>query len=438
MPGLDPIPNYVAVFQPRVVGSQLKPPYFTPMRIVIVIDSLNGGGAERIMCLMSNYWADKGWTVTALASHQAKRAPFYILSPKVHFHDLDVQGPARTLNRLLKGKPKSNSNDSVAPRDSNAETNDQPGGLKKLLRPIVWRTETLYALLKLRIAIKKAKPQIVLSFLDHLSVLTIMSMTGLRIPVVAYEQVDPHNHELNEFWVRMRHKFYPRATKVVVQTRAGAKYFREDVQPKIVIIPNPVIIPPQRSETEILPFRPGRKCLIGVGRLHTQKGFDFLLEAFQGLVEEFPEWDLFIFGEGDERASLTAQIELLGLKDRAVLAGTTGRPIDAMKLSDVFVLSSRFEGFPNVLCEAMAAGCTVVSYACPTGPDEIIRDGIDGVLVPQVGDIAGLQEGLRRVMRDEALRKQLSEAATDIQRRFPLEVVMKMWEDTLNPLALPD
>jgi GalNAc-alpha-(1->4)-GalNAc-alpha-(1->3)-diNAcBac-PP-undecaprenol alpha-1,4-N-acetyl-D-galactosaminyltransferase len=368
------------------------------MKLTIVVDNLNGGGAERIMSIMANFWAEKGWEITVITTHQGSREPFYRLVPAVSHVDLDI-----------------------------------PGWLKI---PLMWRIESVLTVLLLRRALRQSNPSVILSFLDKLSVQTLMAATGLPIPVVVSERIDPHHHELTEKWVELRNRFYPRAAKVVVQTRAGAKYFRPDVLRNTVVIPNPVIIPPNGSDAEPLPFKFGRKCLVAAGRLNPQKGFDFLLEAFQRLAFDYPDWDLYIFGEGELRPSLESQITNLGLEGRAILAGKSGRLNDVFRAADVFVLSSRYEGFPNVLCEAMASGCAVVSFACPTGPDEIIRHGVDGLLVSEVGDIDGLTEAVRTCISNDGLRKKLAENAPDVMRRFPLEVVMKMWEDILSPLSL--
>jgi glycosyltransferase involved in cell wall biosynthesis len=170
----------------------------------------------------------------------------------------------------------------------------------------------------------------------------------------------------------------------VTPSRGVLESFPRAIRARGRVIANPVdLTPPRRRLT-------GTGRLVAVGRLVHQKGFDLLLRAFARIAPEHPQWTLTIWGEGDRRRQLEALCTELGLLEQVALPGLTERPGQWLEDAEVFVLSSRFESFGNVITEAMVAGLPVVAFDCPWGPGEILRDGEDGLLVPpeDVGALA--------------------------------------------------
>ncbi len=261
---------------------------------------------------------------------------------------------------------------------------------------------------------------------------------GLPVSCIGSERIHPPMVRLGFCWECLRSVVYARLQAVIVLSELSAEWLRRHTKAgRIVVIHNPVLWPlPSIESTRDLGkvMRIERRILLAVGRLTAQKGFDLLLHAFANIAEVLPNWDLVIVGEGLQREELEIQIQRLGLCERVVLPGRIASMSECYTAADIYVMSSRFEGFPNTLAEAMAYGLPAVSFDCPTGPRDIIRNEVDGLLVPYM-DVTALAQALARLMRDEGLRAKMAQRAVDARERFAMDRIAGMWEKLFGELS---
>jgi glycosyltransferase involved in cell wall biosynthesis len=175
------------------------------------------------------------------------------------------------------------------------------------------------------------------------------------------------------------------------------------------------------------------KTVLAAGRLTGQKGFDMLIPAFGDVVRTHPDWRLRICGRGHLREELERLIADAELGDVIDLAGPRDLE-EEMANASIFALSSRYEGFPVVLLEAMSKGMAVVSFDCPTGPADVVDDHRNGILVP-LGDVAGLATGIREFIEDEGLRRRCADAAVETASSYTMDAVGREWDELLEELA---
>lgn len=351
------------------------------MKLTLVIARLSAGGAERVMTRMANHWAERGWRVTLLTFDDGAEPPFFELHPAVRHRPLGIAVRGHSVRTVAR------------------------------------------QLAVLRRSIRASDPRVLISFLDKINVLVLWATRGLGLPVIVSERTAVAHQPFSGVWKVLRRWTYPLAARLVVQHRDSLACFSAAVRRKGRVVPNPVVPPAARTAA---PAR-NANVILAMGRLTAQKGFDMLLKAFAAAAAGFPEWSLVIWGEGDHRGALEALRDELGLHGRAFFPGLTPEPFEEMRQADLFILSSRFEGFPNVLCEALACGLPVVAFDCPHGPGELVRDGVDGMLVPP-GDVQALAAALRGLMWDAPARRRLAARAPEVVERFGLEKVMGTWD----------
>jgi glycosyltransferase involved in cell wall biosynthesis len=225
-------------------------------------------------------------------------------------------------------------------------------------------------------------------------------------------------------------RYYPRLDAYSVLTQADAAAFSEllDGATRIVCNANGVSdLGGVRSSNE-------SNIIVAAGRLVPQKGFDRLIPAWAKVAQKYPDWELRIFGAGKLRERLDDQICELGVAESARLMGYTDRLPEEMAQAAFFVMSSRFEGFPMVLLEAMGCGLPIVSFDCPNGPRDLITHGKDGFLAPN-GDIDGLAAAMIEMIELGAARPSFGDAAFAKAKEYELGPVARRWEELLMELA---
>ncbi|MBN8501918.1 MAG: glycosyltransferase family 4 protein [Sphingomonadales bacterium] len=303
---------------------------------------------------------------------------------------------------------------------------------KGFLASIVSNVRRIVAL---RRTLSAIRPHVSLGMMSSSAIL--LAFAGLGLPGRKYgsERVYPPMLPLHPGKAKVRRYAYGLLDGVVCQTAEVAKWVALNTRAKDVpVVPNPISLPLPRSEPTVRPadhLSPGASCLLAVGRLSEQKQFDRLVETFARIAADHPLWKLVILGDGPDRNTLEAQARALGMSERIHLLGSCGNLEDWYRRADLFVLTSRFEGFPNVLLEAMAHGAPVVAMNCPTGPSDMIEDRVDGILVPP-DDFEALEATLRTTMTDASLRARLATAAEGVNARFATSRIMELWNRSLG------
>lgn len=370
------------------------------MRIAFNITSLQMGGAERVLSGMADYWCRRGWHVTVVTYDDGLSRPFFDLHPAVERIGMD------NARRPYAG----------------------------LVRALVRNVSRVF---DLRRAIVASRPDCVIAMGEVNGTRALLAALGLGIPVIVSEHTDYYELAASKngwIWIFLRRLLYPLAAAVSVLNEPSKSHLGKRVQRKTVVIPNaiPNDLCANGEKSSQIPALPPN-TIAAIGRLVPQKRFDLLIEAFRHVAKE-SDCSLLILGEGPLRRELEGLVGNLGLTNRVSMPGAIPKPWDLLRHSRMVVVSSEVESFGLVLVEAMACGVPVVSFDCPNGPRGIIRDGIDGFLVPPL-DVAALARAMKRLLTDNELHRRMSDRCREIRERYSQERVMAQWDDLVRSVC---
>lgn len=365
--------------------------------IVIIISALNMGGAQRVVSILANNWSKSGYKVTLISTFSEQIEKHFIIYDNV---------------KILKVK-------------NSPFLSDIP------FINLIWK------LLHLRMLIKAQNPDIVISFLARVNIAAALATLGLKLPLIICERTWPPFTSLSNNLNWLYKIIFRRVNQIIVQTNESKSWLRKNYTfIKAEVIPNPVVYPlPKEASGVINPtsiVSPERKIILASGRFHKFKQFNLLINAFSMIKEDFLDWDLIILGDGEEREHLETLSREVDVLNRIFLPGSVGNIADWYQRADLFVLSSKVEGFPNVLVEALSYGVPSISFDCDTGPRDIIEDGFNGILVDPNKREIGLRNALSQMINNKKLRSRISQNSLLIRDKYSINNIMTKWDKVLN------
>ena len=378
-------------------------------RVVLYIDSLKTGGAERVTLLLARWLAEEGWQATVLTRHGASH-DFYPV----------------------------------------------PAGVQRAIEPLDPRWLSRFGplgfplrVLRLRTWLQRHQPDLVLGMTTLPAIKLLLAVRGMACPCIVSERNFPPLKRPGWPWRLLRRLTYPWAQLHLVQTEATGRWMAEHLhaRPQLCLA-NPVAWPlprfaPDPDPTDWLERRKvgsHQQVLLAVGTKAHQKGFDRLVAMFALLRKRHPQLHLVILGmDAMPYHGVDQQAQLRRLLPQAShclhFPGRVGNVQDWYERADLFLLPSRYEGFPNVLLEAMASGCCCISSDCPQGPAELICDGVNGRLLPNDANSETWAELVSVLLTDSEQRRRLADGALDVRRRFSEERLRRCFMSGVSQLV---
>ena len=411
--------------------------------IAMYIGSLNKGGAERVMCNLAEYFYGEGYHVTLVTTYLADDE-YDVPDGKWRVAADGEEDALKDGERIVTALNLADRERKVVLRDDDTPGIDRvfsallPGERKDRLTNFVRRLD------KLRNVWKSLKPDIILSFLGKNNCMAIQSARGLGIPVVVSVRSNPSREYGSKGLSASMNLLFPKAAGVVVQTTGAASYFKKSIRSKCRVLPNS--IHPDFMDKKIVPYTERSKSIVTVGRLDANKNQILTIRAFARIMKEFPDYSLKVYGDGpslkewkkEAEDILKENNEDIGTSPRISFMGSVSGVAGHIAGERIFVLSSKQEGMPNALIEAMSLGLACISTDCPCGgPADLIRNGENGILIPMGSDADmedALTDALRDLIRDEERAKELSENAAKVREIYSPDLINRQWKDYVHIL----
>lgn len=362
------------------------------MKIAFFYGNLNRGGAQRVISVLADQFVKKGDEVILLTLDDGERG--YELDERVRVTGLETASDSK------------NKFESAA----------------RLMR----------ALKKMRSWEKREKPDVVVVFSTHLAFQMMLSLAFLdkRCKVIASERAHP-GERAESLKKKFDERIFPLLDGFIFQTERVSRLFPQSLREKGTVIHNGLFSDDIPEKITAFPDRDSRK-ICAVGRLDIgQKAYDVMFKAFAIFHRNHPEHILNVYGRGSGEPELRALISELGLENSIILHGNHPHVINEIRDAGMFVMTSRYEGMPNALIEAMACGLPCVCTDCEFGPGELIRNEKSGLLVP-VNDAEAIAAAMARIADDPTLAEQLSCGALEIRQTHSKEEICRQYHDYIE------
>jgi GalNAc-alpha-(1->4)-GalNAc-alpha-(1->3)-diNAcBac-PP-undecaprenol alpha-1,4-N-acetyl-D-galactosaminyltransferase len=358
----------------------------------LFISTMGVGGAERAMSELGNWLTSQKWKVTLATLTDGEQPDRYPICKEVQRLHLGNPTPSESLLGKLAGN--------------------------------IDRVRSL------RAAIKEERPTVIVSFMESNNVLALIASCLLKLPVVVVERTDPSQnlHEVGLFWRLARRHLYRNARFVVAQTHNAANWLMKECHCAVQVLPNALRYLPEPQQTR-------ERWVVTAGRLEPVKGHDIVLAAFAMVASDLHDWTLIVAGEGRLLEDLQNQAKDLGIAKRVVWLGHRHDLECILEKASIVALASRFEGFPNVLLEALAMGAAVVATDCRSGPSELINPGKNGLLVA-VNDTDGIAAAIKRLALDTELRAHFGRHAMELRSLYSQPIVLAQWANLLEQASI--
>jgi glycosyltransferase involved in cell wall biosynthesis len=354
------------------------------MRIATIAYLHGAGGAERQILMLSNFLAKIGHEVHLVILNEKNTR--YIISDKVNQHDLSQK---------------------------------EHGKFRILQRWIALRNE-----------LKQIRPDVTINYNFQSVYFEAIMPKKICGKIVYSERGDPYDKEYSGILGLLRTLSFKRTDGFVFQSEGARDYFNEEIRKRSVVIHNPVSVPIEKYP--IPAYR--EKKIVTVGRLHPQKNQKLLIEAFSAIHKTLPEYNLEVYGDGKLRDELNTLIEEKGLKEYAHIYPSRKDIWDCIYKASLFVLTSDYEGMPNVLMEAMALGVPCISTDCrPGGARTLIEDGVNGRIVP-LRNINALISCMKDVLLNPGHAAMMGNDARNIAVTHTEQKIYNKWEHYLKTL----